>query len=44
VSFVPRNSKRESQVLLFPKGAVTSFDGYQQRVDLYAGYESLEVK
>ena len=44
VSFVPRNSKRESQVLLFPKGTVTSFDGYQKRLAMYEGYSSLEVK
>lgn len=44
ISFIPRNAKRASQVLLYPKGAVTSFASYHKRLQDYAGYSSLEVK
>lgn len=44
VSFIPRNATRESTILLFPKGQTISRKGYEHRMNMYAGYTSMEVK
>lgn len=42
--FRPRNTKQLSTVLLFPQGSRITRAQYAKRMDIYRGYESLEVK
>lgn len=44
LQFIPKGVTRTSTVLAFPRGAVTTVEGYHDRVGMYAHHSALEVK